>query len=175
MKDLCSARMPRLAGNEISHMPTAAHNFTVRPNLPGCSPGCTAAKITASMQAQIVPSTTISLQATPKLLVTYSFFTYNAMDSCPLALMHKVRLTLQFLGVRVAKREALKAVQETLDSLHGAFKHSVTVLIKALNYLYVSVITTLPLLHLQGSKSTGKTVQSKEVPGGAKCSLQPER
>lgn len=44
---------------------------------------------------------------------------------------------------------------------------------KSLELAVISVISTLGLLYLQGSKSTGKTVPSGRLPGGEKrlCSL----
>lgn len=114
----------------------------------------------------------VSLQATPKLLVTlksHSFSTYNATDSYPLALMHKAILLIQFLGGESSQQRSYEGSSEkTWLALNGALKFSVAVLIKALNELYVSAISTLALLHLQGSKSTGKTAPSDDLPEGVK-------
>lgn len=112
----------------------------------------------------------VSSQVTPKLLVplkSYSFFAYNATDSCPLALMHKVRLIIQFPGGESSQQRSYKdSSEKTCLTLNRALKCGVTVLIKALNQLSVSAVPTLALLHLQGSQATGKAALSHGLPEG---------
>lgn len=60
-------------------------------------------------------------------------------DCCPLALLHEGRLVLPFPGVREASREAAKAAQMPLASLHGALKCSVPGLIKALDWCWAGL------------------------------------